>query len=163
MPRGELKSRLKLETKLFNEALERGQTEEALAATETSVRLFEHKVTFSPEQQAKVDKLLAEFKRAPYNTPLPKDVAARVGEDVMLALVEGGQLIRVSGEVILLTATYTQFIAWLKKYLQDNGSVTVAQVRDAFKTSRKYALALLEHTDEQRITKRVGDERILRE
>jgi selenocysteine-specific elongation factor len=36
-------------------------------------------------------------------------------------------------------------------------------VRDAFNTSRKYALALLEYTDEQRLTKRVGDERVLRE
>jgi selenocysteine-specific elongation factor len=30
-----------------------------------------------------------------------------------------------------------------------------------FATSRKYAQALLEHLDEQRITRRVGDERVL--
>jgi len=36
-------------------------------------------------------------------------------------------------------------------------------VRDTLKTSRKYALALLEYTDEQRVTKRVGDARVLRE
>jgi selenocysteine-specific elongation factor len=38
----------------------------------------------------------------------------------------------------------------------------VGQVRDAFNTSRKYALALMEYLDDQRITKRVGDERVLR-
>jgi selenocysteine-specific elongation factor len=38
----------------------------------------------------------------------------------------------------------------------------VGQVRDGFNTSRKYALALLEYLDDQRITKRVGDERVLR-
>jgi selenocysteine-specific elongation factor len=31
-----------------------------------------------------------------------------------------------------------------------------------FATSRKYAQALLEHLDDQRITRRVGDERVLR-
>jgi len=53
-------------------------------------------------------------------------------------------------------------VALLKGYLQDQQTVNVATVRDIFQTSRKYALALLEYTDEQRITKRVGDERVLR-
>lgn len=163
MPRGELKSRLKLETRLFNEAIERGKAEGELAATETSVRLYPHRVTFNPAQQAKIDKLLAEFKRAPYNTPLPKDVAATLGEEVMQALIEGEQLTRLSNDVILLTDTYREFVAWIIQYLRENQTVTVAQVRDVFDTSRKYALALLEYADQERITRRVGDERVLRE
>jgi len=162
MPRGELKSRLKLETRLFNDAIQRGQQEGALTTTETTVRLPEHQVEFGPEQQKDVDRLLAEFRKAPYNTPLPKDAAAALGEDVMLALIEGGQLIRLSEDVILLAETYVAFIDWLKRYLAENKTVDVATVRDIFKTSRKYALALLEYTDEQRITRRVGDERVLR-
>jgi selenocysteine-specific elongation factor len=39
--------------------------------------------------------------------------------------------------------------------------VTVAQFRDRFQTSRKYALAVLEHLDERKITRRVGDARVL--
>jgi selenocysteine-specific elongation factor len=163
MPRGELKSRLKLETRLFNEAIQHGQQEGVLAATENTVRLPSHQVKFAPAQQAAVDKLLAAFRRAPYNTPLPKDVAAAVGDEVMLALIEGGQLTRLSAEVILLTETYQEFVAWLKDYLRQHQTVNVAQVRDVYNTSRKYALALLEYTDEQRLTKRVGDERVLRE
>lgn len=163
IPRGELKSRLKLETRLFNEAVQRGQQEGILAGTETTVRLASHQVKFAPAQQAAVDKLLADFRRAPYNTPLPKDVAAAVGEDVMLSLIEGEQLTRLSPDVILLTETYRDFVAWLRRYLGQHPTVNVAQVRDTFNTSRKYALALLEYTDEQRITKRVGDERVLRE
>ncbi len=163
IPRGELKSRLKLETRLFNEAIQRSQQEGALAATDMVVRLATHQVKLSQVQQAAVDKLLADFRRAPYNTPLPKDVAAAIGEEVMLALIESGQLIRLSSEVILLAETYHEFVAWLKKYLKDHQTVNVAQVRDTFQTSRKYALALLEYTDEQRLTKRIGDERVLRE
>lgn len=163
MPRGELKSRLKLETRLFNEAIQRGQQEGMLVGAETTVRLASHQVKFAPAQQAAVDKLLADFRRAPYNTPLPKDVAAAVGEDVMLSLIEGEQLTRLSPDVILLTETYRDFVAWLRDYLRQHPTVNVAQVRDTFKTSRKYALALLEYTDEQRLTKRVGDDRVLRE
>jgi selenocysteine-specific elongation factor len=163
MPRGELKSRLKLETRLFNEAIQRGQAEEALAATESSVRLWQHQVRFSLQQQTTINKLLTEFRGNPYNTPLPREVGATLGEDVMLALVEGGQLMLLSKEVVLLSETYHEFVSWLKDYLHQNKTVNVAQVRDAFNTSRKYALALLEYTDEQRLTKRVGDERVLRE
>jgi selenocysteine-specific elongation factor len=163
MPRGELKSRLKLETRLFNEAIGRAQAEGALAATESQVHLPNHQINFTPEQKAATDKLLAEFRRNPYNTPLPRDVAATLGEEVMAALIEMNRLTRISNEVILLNETYQQFLEWLRGYLQENKTVTVAQVRDVFGTSRKYALALLEHTDEQRLTRRVGDERVLRE
>ncbi|GAB4423485.1 MAG: selenocysteine-specific translation elongation factor [Anaerolineae bacterium] len=162
MPRGELKSRLKLETRLFNEAIQRGEAEGALAATDTGARLVGHQVEYSAQQQQAIDKTLAQFRRDPFNTPLPRDVSAELGEELLLSLQEGGQLTRLNNDVILLTDTYHQFVDWLRSYLQSHESVTVAEVRDAFKTSRKYALALLEYTDEQRLTKRVGDARVLR-
>ena len=42
-------------------------------------------------------------------------------------------------------------------HLKTNGRVTLAEVRDMFDTSRKYALALLEHLDRAKITRRVGE------
>jgi len=77
-------------------------------------------------------------------------------------LIEGGQLVRLSPDVLLLAETYDELEAWVRERISEHGSVNVAQVRDAFNTSRKYALALLEYLDDRRITKRVGDDRILR-
>jgi selenocysteine-specific elongation factor len=45
--------------------------------------------------------------------------------------------------------------------IREQGSITVAGVRDLFDTSRKYALALMSHLDERKLTRRVGDERVL--
>jgi selenocysteine-specific elongation factor len=42
-----------------------------------------------------------------------------------------------------------------------NGPLTVAGLRDLFGTSRRYALPLLGYLDEQKVTRRVGDERVL--
>jgi selenocysteine-specific elongation factor len=42
------------------------------------------------------------------------------------------------------------------------GSVTVAQVRDALGSSRKFALAVLAHLDSERVTVRRGDEHVVR-
>jgi selenocysteine-specific elongation factor len=71
-------------------------------------------------------------------------------------------LIRLNEDVVLLTETYEEMRDRVVRHLQEQGNITVAQVRDMFGTSRKYALALLGLMDERRITRRVGDERVLR-
>jgi selenocysteine-specific elongation factor len=71
-------------------------------------------------------------------------------------------MVRLNEDVILLTETYTEMQDRIVSYLQEHDSITVAQVRDMFDTSRKYALALVGYLDERRITRRVGDERVLR-
>ncbi len=45
---------------------------------------------------------------------------------------------------------------------QHGGSITLAQLRDELSTSRKFAQALLEHLDSERVTIRRGDEHLLR-
>jgi selenocysteine-specific elongation factor len=45
---------------------------------------------------------------------------------------------------------------------RNGGSVTIGQLRDELGTSRKFAQALLEHLDAERVTIRRGDEHVLR-
>jgi selenocysteine-specific elongation factor len=45
---------------------------------------------------------------------------------------------------------------------QRDGAVSIAGLRDELSTSRKYAQALLEHFDAVRLTRRLGDEHVLR-
>ena len=42
------------------------------------------------------------------------------------------------------------------------GAITLSQVRDELQTSRKFAQALLEHLDSEKVTIRRGDEHFLR-
>jgi selenocysteine-specific elongation factor len=162
IPREMLKSRLKMETRLFGEALGRAASQGALVEVNAVIRLPDHEVHFNPEQQKAIDGLLAQFRQAPYTTPSFKDVAATLGETVTQALVEGGDLVRLSADVLLLPETYNELLDWVKRTIDERGNVNVAALRDAFHTSRKYALALLEHLDDQHITRRVGDDRVLR-
>ena len=69
---------------------------------------------------------------------------------------------RLSEDVLLLRETFDEMVARVKAYIGKNGSMTVAQVRDEFNTSRKYALALMEYLDNEKVTRRVGDQRVLR-
>jgi selenocysteine-specific elongation factor len=43
-----------------------------------------------------------------------------------------------------------------------HGSITIAQLRDELETTRKFAQALLEHFDAAKVTRRRGDEHVLR-
>lgn len=162
MPREELKSRLGLSSRTFQEAVDRAAREGEIRTSEAVVWLATHEVRFTPAQEEAVERLLREFRAQPYTPPSWFQAAAAVGEDVLNALVAQGRLVRVSDEVLFLRETYEEMVARVVAYIQEHGSITVAQVRDLFNASRKYALALMEHLDERRITRRVGDERVLR-
>jgi selenocysteine-specific elongation factor len=162
MPREELKSRLRLAPRLFNEVLTLAARRGALVESEAVVRLPDHAVRFSPAQQAQVDRLLAAFARSPYTPPGVAEAEAQVGAEVLNALFENGTLVKVSADVCFSAEAYQAMVERVLNHLRREGRITVAQVRDMFGTSRKYALALMEHLDERRITRRVGDERVLR-
>jgi selenocysteine-specific elongation factor len=49
----------------------------------------------------------------------------------------------------------------LGEYLNKNKEISVAEVRELWKTSRKYAVPLLEYFDRQHFTRRLGNKRIL--
>lgn len=162
MPREELKSRLKLSARAFGAVLARAAAEGRIVESGASVQLPTHVVTFTPAQQAAVDDLLGVFRRDPFNTPSVKECAAQVGEDVLAVLLEQGALVQVSPDVLFLAESYAEMVAGVKAAIHQRGRVTVAEVRDQFKTSRKYALALLEHLDAVGVTVRKGDERVLK-
>jgi len=160
IPREELKSRLKLDAKVFNAVVRQAAMEGALVENPTSLRAPDFAVAFTPSQQKSIDALLARFKSQPWAAPSMKDSESAVGADVLAALVDLGRLIKLSDDVLLAPETYRAAIQRVTDHLKANQTITVAQARDLFDTSRKYALALMEHLDAKGITKRVGDERV---
>ena len=162
MGREALRSGLKLEAKVFNAALARAAASRLIVDEGAIVRLPSHTVQLDREQQQRVDVLLARFRRQPYTTPSVKESVAAVGEEVLGVLIARGDLVQASPEVLFLPETYEGMVARIRAYIEHKESITLAQVRDLFGTSRKYAQALLEHLDEVEVTKRVGDERVLR-
>ena len=162
MPREALRSSLHLEAKVFNAFLDRAVSEQLVVDREAFVWLPSHEVRLSPEQEQQVAALLARFRQEPYTTPSVKESVAVVGEEVLDVLIERGQLVQVSAEVLFLPDTYHDMVTRIRSHIQQEGSITLAHVRDLFGTSRKYAQSILEHLDESGVTRRVGDIRVLR-
>jgi len=162
IPREELKSRLKLSTRIFNPVLNKLTTDHWLTDYDAYIAKPEHKILFSPGEQAKVRILMRKFEESPFSPPSVKDCQAEVGEESLSALVELDELITVSSEVIFRKQDYDQMVVKVREALIQSGTITLAEVRDLFNTSRKYAQALLEHLDTIGITVRDGDFRKLR-
>ena len=162
MPREELKSRLKIQPRLFNLVVARLSESGELTESQKWISLPGHQVRFSPFQQVKVDQLLATFNASPTTPPSIKECQSQVGDEVYSALVEAGFLVPVSSEVVFRKADYESMVEKVRQALAQREHMTLAEVRDLLNASRKYVQALLEHLDAIGVTIRQGDFRQLR-
>ena len=153
----ELRSRLGLESRAFDQVAAllaaRGEVKEAAG----SVALPEHEPRPDASQEERAQQLLAALRSQPFSPP------SLDGDDDLLSYLEDrGDIVWVAEGIVFAAEAYREMVQRVVAHLRERRTVTLAQVRDLLGTSRKYAQALLEHMDEQRLTRRVGDERVLR-
>lgn len=164
MSREELRTRLGLDARLFGRVLGMLLARGAVAEDgPVLVRLPTHEVVFTAEQQRRLEAFQERLAAAGASPPARAELEGSVGvpPDVVQALVDRGELVEVGADLVYPRATYEEMVAAVRAMIAEQGSVTVASYRDRFQTSRRYALALLEHLDQARVTRRVGDERVL--
>jgi len=161
LEREELRSRLQLAPALFNALRDALLAEGAVVEDGAFLRLPGHAVRLSAEQEAAAARLLALLAAQGVNSPSVKECRALVGDALYTALVDLGRLRPINEEVVYSMPVYNDLLARLKNHLQTHGAITAAEARDLLATSRKYAIALLEHLDELRLTRRAGDTREL--
>lgn len=161
MSKEELKSRLRMTSRPFSSVLQAAVREGWVEESGPNVRHIDHQVTLSPAQQANVDRLMMAFEEQRFSPPSVKDSLEIVDESLLAYLIESGRLRQVSADVLFTERSYQEMKQEVEKILQREGTITVAQVRDHFQTSRRYSLALLEHLDQIGFTEREGDFRRL--
>ena len=156
MPKLELGSRLKLGN-YAPAALAKLISRGVVVEDGGHVRLPAHTIRLTPEQQAKIDAFLNSLAQNPYAPPgelIPEP-------DLLNLLIEQRKVVKVSDSVVFSASAYDEMVAKVTAHIKAKGKVSLAEVRDMFRTSRKYAQALLEHLDGEKVTRRVGDERVL--
>lgn len=162
IPREELKSKSKLAPKIFNAVLAFFVSQGTLVDARGAVSNMGYEIKFNGADQARVEALRRRFKENPYATPSLKECQSEAGAEIVNALIEMGELIHVSEDVLFRKKDYEEIIERIGTAIKQKGSITLAEVRDMLDTTRKYAQALLEHLDAIGMTKRDGDVRKLR-
>ena len=159
MPREELKSRLKISPRLFTALIIRLVVGNQLQETGPLVSISGHQIRFDPEQEKAVQNLMTRFAASGFSPPSVKECQAEVGEGVYTALIDLGVLVQVSSEVVFSQELYDRMVTAILDLFKTHDTLSAAQVRDYFNTSRRYVLALLEHLDTIGLTFREGDVR----
>jgi selenocysteine-specific elongation factor len=78
------------------------------------------------------------------------------------ALRDAGRAVRVGRAMHYHRDALAEIERRVVALCEREGSVTIARLRDELGTTRKFAQALLEHFDDERLLRRVGDEHVLR-
>lgn len=162
IPREELKSKLKVTPRIFNAAIRKLVESNTLTDTRGAVSRPGHEIKFDASQQAKVQEMMRKFTKSPFAPPSVKECQAEVGEEIVNALVETGELVAVSSDVIFRKQDYERMVETIRIALRQKERITLGEVRDMLDTTRKYVQALLEHLDSVGVTMRDGDSRKLR-
>jgi selenocysteine-specific elongation factor len=100
-----------------------------------------------------------ELRAAGAEPPLDADLDAAAE---LAALREAGRAVRLGPSMHIHAEPLAAVRERLVALLEAEGEVTLARFRDELGTSRKYAQALLEHFDSERLTLRRGEARVLR-
>ena len=158
MPPQELRNRLRLSARAFEHALALWVGRGDAIDFGGVVALPGHEPTPDAAQQARADTFLAALGANPYS-PAPESPA---DDDLLAYLEDQGRIVRVGDGVAFSTAAYEEMTGGIVAHLREHKAITLAEVRDMFSTSRKFAQALLEYMDGQHITRRTGDTRVLR-
>ena len=85
---------------------------------------------------------------------IPRETA----EDVLLLLVDEERVVRINEEMFTMKYLMDEAEEKIRKHLENEDVITIAQVRDMFSTSRKSAKPILEYMDSIKVTKETGAE-----
>lgn len=126
------------------------------------IKHHDHIVVFTDEQEKQIAPLMAKFKSQPYAPPDRAETLNYIDESLLDGLIGSGRLVAVSENILLTPDTLKEMQDWVAATIKTNGSLTMAEFRDHFQNSRKYAQAILEYMDSLGFTIRKGDIRTLR-
>jgi selenocysteine-specific elongation factor len=156
MPRAELGTRLKLGD--FTALVVENFIKQGVLVEEGgNLRLPSHRVRLTPAQQSQINAFLKSLATSPYSPP--SDLIPE--SDLLNMLIAQGRVVKVSDNVVFADPVYREMVAKITVRIKDKGKITLGEVRDMFGTSRKYAQALLEYLDGAKVTRRIGDDRVL--
>ncbi len=158
--------RMRLSPKVLNLVVEGLVKKKQLEAEGARLRL----PSFKPakDQSAIKDKIVEAITKGGSQPPTREELPALLGitekdaKDLLKLLAQENSIVRINDSLYLFQDTLEGIRTDLKKHLEEKSEITMAEFRDLAKTSRKFAVPLMEYFDSQRLTQRVGDKRVLR-
>jgi len=129
-------------------------------------RQFYHRPNFVPEldehMQKQAERIMADAETSGHNYPAFAEIESAYpgSRKTLNFLFDEGRLRAIGSRFVMTESMWREIVAYVEEVFGKQGKFTVAEFRDRFGSSRKYALPVLENLDRLGITKRDGDYRI---
>lgn len=168
-PKEELRSRKfnTLNSRQFQLFLKAMETDGIIASTGITISHPGFVAEPGPELKDQLSFIESKYKLSLMSPPFWSNVVDdagivgnTVGVEILNFLIRNGILIKVADDLYFHSSMLVVAKERLVDYFRSKKSITVGEARDLFGTSRKYALPLLEYFDREKITRRVGDDRM---
>ena len=149
---------------MFTAAFTTLKNEKTIKVSDNKIALMGFQMEVSTQEKGISDKIEDFFLKAGLTPPSLDNLNVKFGSAVksaILILTEQKKLIEVESGMYFHAQTLEKIKEIIREYIKKNGPMSAAQFRDITKTTRKYAIPLLEYFDAIHFTKRTGDVRIL--
>jgi selenocysteine-specific elongation factor len=158
----------RVRTEAFRAVLEELAKQNKLVLQGELVKKPGTEITLTPEEARAKEQIEQAFARAGLAVPSVKEVLAQLSienrraERILQILLREKSLVRVSPELIYHRDALGRLPGLLQNYRKSKGDrIGVPAFKEVTGVTRKYAIPLLEYLDRQRLTRRVGDERVI--
>jgi selenocysteine-specific elongation factor len=157
-----------VKTETFRAALEELAKQDKVALQGELVKKPGAEITLTPEEARAKEQIAQAFAKAGLAVPSVKEVLAQLAiesrhaEKILQILLREKVLVRVSPELVFHNNALSRLLELLQNYKKSKGPrIGVAVFKELTGITRKYAIPLLEYLDRQRLTRRMGDERVI--
>lgn len=129
------------------------------------VSLHSFKIKYTLEQKNRRNSIITTIKNNGYSLFSFNELYQKFDQTddklIIQAMINQRELLIIAGEYLILDRMYNDLINYLKELQQENNKILLADFKTKLNISRKYCLILLEHFDNEKITLRIDDYRIL--
>ncbi len=169
IPKEELRDRSfgRLSPLVFEAALARLAAEGRLEAQGEIVKQAGRRIVLTEEEEQAKQRITAAFGNAGLTVPSVKEVLGKLpvesqrAQKILRILIKELVLVKVSEELVFHRSAIERLRAQLAHYKARSDRLNVSSFKDLACISRKYAIPLLEYLDRERVTRRVGDDRVI--
>lgn len=126
---------------------------------------FDFDVSMGQGDQTLVDEIVNRYLTAGFAPPATSELMLELKkrgrvEEILGNLQRDGTLVRLEREILMHKDVLAKAEATVRQALSESGQIQLAAFRDEIGTSRKYAVAILEHFDRSRLTRLVDGVRV---
>jgi len=138
------------------------EAESVLDRTNQYYYLPDFKPVLDNKMKDEAERILKEVAQAGHNYLSYDDVEKKYpgSRRTVNFLTDEGRLMAVGSQFLMIEKIWKEIVEFIGRQLDENQKVTVAEFRDRFGSSRKYALPVLEYLDQVGLTRREGDYRV---